>query len=183
MDHKDYSTIEKGFDIVKESPSIKGTVQLIVRRPEQNQREELEEGQLDVKTGLVGDNWATRGSSMTPDGNAHPEMQINIMNSRMIRLITQDKSDWKMAGDQLFVDLDLSKSNLPPGTRLSIGDATLEVTSVPHTGCKKFAERFGRDALKFISTKEGREMQLRGINARVIQSGKVKLGDTISKIT
>lgn len=182
MVYKDYTTIEQGFDIVKESPAIEGSVQMIVIRPEEGQRKELEEGQLDVISGLVGDNWATRGSSKTTDGSAHPEMQINIMNSRMIRLITQDRGDWSLAGDQLFVDLDLSKDNLPPGTRLSIGDATLEVTTVPHTGCKKFAERFGRDALKFISTKEGRELQLRGINAKVVKSGAVRPGDTISKI-
>ncbi|GJM29802.1 MAG: MOSC domain-containing protein [Cyclobacteriaceae bacterium] len=183
MEHKDYSTIERGFEVVKASPSFEGTVQMVVIRPEVNQRKELDEGQLDVEKGLVGDNWATRGSSQTEDGNAHPGMQINIMNSRVIRLVTHDRSEWKMAGDQLFVDLNLSKSNMPPGTRFTVGDATLEVTDIPHTGCKKFAQRFGTDALKFISTKEGKEWQLRGINAKVIKSGAVKLGDTISKIT
>jgi len=178
----DYSTIERGFDVVRQSPAIEGSVQLIVIRPEENQREELEEGELDVEKGLLGDNWSTRGSSKTSDGSAHPEMQINIMNSRMVRLISDDKSDWKKAGDQLFIDLDLSKENVPPGTRLAIGEAVLEVTSVPHTGCKKFAERFGQDALRFISTKEGRELQLRGINARVIEGGKVKLGDRVVKL-
>jgi hypothetical protein len=155
---------------------------MIVIRPEVDQREELEEGQLDVDKGLAGDNWSTRGSSKTPDGHAHPGMQMNIMNSRVAGLISQERGDWKMAGDQLFVDFNLSKSNVPPGTQLTIGDATLEVTEVPHTGCKKFAQRFGTDALKFISTREGKEWQLRGINARVVKSGSVRLGDAISKI-
>jgi hypothetical protein len=179
MNYKEYTTLSQGFDIIKDSPAIEGTVQMIVIRPEVNQRKELDEGMLDEEKGLVGDNWFSRGSSQTPDGSAHPGMQVNIMNSRVIRLITQEQNDWKMAGDQLFVDLNLSKSNVPPGTRLTAGEAILEVTEIPHTGCKKFAERFGTEALKFISTREGKEWQLRGINAKVVKSGAVKLGDPI----
>lgn len=182
MEYKNRDILEQGFDHVKQSHSEQGTLELIVIRPEVNQREVLSEGMLDVDQGLIGDNWAGRGSSETEDGSAHPEMQINIMNSRLAELITQEKSDWKMAGDQLYVDLNLHQDNVPAGTRLSIGEAILEVTAVPHTGCKKFAERFGREALKFISTKEGRRWQLRGINAKVVKGGKVAVGDSVSKI-
>lgn len=182
MKYKDFATLEKGFDIIKESPSIEGILQLIVIRPEVDQRKELDEGVLDEKQGLIGDNWATRRSSRTRNGSAHPDMQINIMNSRVIELISQQRSDWKMAGDQLFVDFDLSKTNVPPGTRLAVGEAILEVTPLPHTGCKKFAQRYGVDALKFISTPSGREWQLRGINAKVVTSGPIKVGDRVTKI-
>jgi len=182
MVHKDLEALQNGFEHIKRSPTDQGTLELIVIRPEEDQRKELENGILDETQGLIGDNWASRGSSKTTDGSAHPGMQINIMNSRIINLITAEKSDWKVAGDQLFVDFNLNKDNVPAGTQLSIGDAILEVTSVPHTGCKKFSERFGVEALKFISTPEGRQWQLRGINARVVKSGKIKVGETITKI-
>ena len=183
MEPKDLETLQNGFEHIKRSPVGKGTVELIVIRPEEDQRQELEEGMLDEIQGLIGDNWMLRGSSKTTDGSAHPGMQINIMNSRIINLITSEKNDWKMAGDQLFVDFNLNKDNVPPGTRLAIDDAILEVTSVPHTGCKKFSQRFGIEALKFISTNEGKQWQLRGINARVVKSGKIKVGAAIAKIT
>ena len=182
MEYKDITALEQGFGHVKQSPAERGTLELIVVRPEVNQRQELSEGMLDVEQGLIGDNWAQRGSSETEDGSAHPEMQINIINSRLARLVTQQQSDWKMAGDQLYVDLNLHQDNVPAGTRLSIGEAILEVTAVPHTGCKKFAERFGREALKFISTKEGKRWQLRGINAKVVKGGKVAVGDSVRKM-
>ncbi len=182
MEYKDRDTLERGFDHVKQSPSAQGRLELIVIRPDVNQREELTQGVLDVEQGLIGDNWAQRGSSQTEDGSAHPEMQINIMNSRLADLVAQQKSDWKMAGDQLYVDLNLNKENLPAGTRLALGEAILEVTAVPHTGCAKFADRFGREALKFISTREGLQWQLRGINTKVIKGGKITVGDRISKI-
>jgi len=182
MEPKDLETLQNGFEHIKRSPTDQGNLELIVIRPEEDQRKELEEGMLDEKQGLIGDNWASRGSSKTTDGSAHPGMQINIMNSRVIELITREKEDWKMAGDQLFVDFNLSKDNVPPGTQISLGGAVLEVTSVPHTGCKKFSQRFGVKALKFISTAEGKQWQLRGINARVVKSGKIKVGEIITKV-
>jgi len=138
---------------------------------------------LNETEGLIGNNWASRGSSKTADGSAHPEMQINIINCRVIDLITQDKDDWKIAGDQLFVDFNLNKDNVPPGTKIAVGAAVLEVTSMPHTGCKKFAARFGVDAVKFISSPKGRQWQLRGINAQVIKTGTIQVGDRLSKIS
>ena len=114
----------------------------ITRRPEIDQREVLDAGQLDVAEGLVGDNWHARGSRQTKDGSAHSEMQLNLMSSRVIALIAQSDERWALAGNRLFVDLDLGKENLPAGTRLALGTAIIEVTSVPHLGCRKFAARF-----------------------------------------
>jgi hypothetical protein len=153
-----------------------------VRRPQTEQREVLAEGTLDRAEGLVGDNWRTRGSSRTADGSSHPDMQLNIMNARVAALVAQHPDRWQLAGDQLFIDLDLSTANLPPGTQLALGSAVIEVTEQPHTGCKKFMARFGLDALKFISSPVGEELHLRGINARVVQSGLIRVGDVATKI-
>ena len=153
-----------------------------MRRPQVEAREVLEEGELHLAEGLVGDNWKTRGSSQTVDGSAHPDMQLNIMNARVIALLAPQKERWALAGDQLYMDLDLSAENVPPGTRLSLGEAVIEVTDQPHTGCKKFAARFGLDALKFISSPIGKQLQLRGINAKVIRSGAIRIGDTVKKV-
>jgi MOSC domain-containing protein YiiM len=109
-------------------------------------------------------------------------MQINIMSARVIALVAMDRERWPLAGDQLFVDLDLSAHNLPPGTRLGIGEAVLEVTPLPHTGCAKFMARFGIDAVKFVNSPEGKELRLRGLNARVVQSGSIRAGDPVRKL-
>jgi hypothetical protein len=148
-------------------------------RPAVGERRETEEGELDVERGLVGDNWFDRGSKRTGDGSAHPEMQLNIMNYRFAALIAGPRDRVPLAGDQLFVDLDLSAANLPPGTRLSAGTAVIEVTSIPHLGCKKFVERFGIDAMKFANSEFGRRHNLRGINAKVVRSGTILAGDTV----
>jgi hypothetical protein len=175
--------LESGLEAIRQSPLNEGTLELIVRRPQDGEREILEEGEIDVHDGLVGDNWSTRGSSSTPDGLAHPEKQITLMNSRVITLLAQHKDSWPLAGDQLFVDLDLSLANLPAGTRLSIGSTIIEVTPPPHTGCRKFVERFGRDAMIFVNSPLGRQLNLRGINAKVVQPGTVRTGDPVRKIT
>ncbi|MEZ4623080.1 MAG: hypothetical protein R2867_47320 [Caldilineaceae bacterium] len=123
--------------------------------------------------GLVGDHWSTCGSSRTADGSAHPDMQLNLMNSRVIALVSQNPERWQLAGDQLFVDLDLSKAHLPAGTQLSMGTAIIEVTAELHTGCAKFVERFGAEAMRFVNSPVGKELCLRGINARVVQPGTI----------
>ncbi len=179
----DMSTLEAGLAVIRQSPQASGVLEMIVRRPAVGQREVLLEGQLDVQSGLVGDNWLTRGSSRTDDGSAHPEMQLNIMNARSIALIAQERERWQLAGDQLFIDMDLSDANLPPGTRLAIGSAIIEITPVPHNGCKKFSARFGVDAVKFVNSPAGKQLHLRGINAKVVQSGSIRAGDTVRKIT
>jgi MOSC domain-containing protein YiiM len=134
-----------------------------------------------LNEGVIGDNWKARGSSKTADGSAHPEMQVNIMNARAIALIAADKTRWPLAGDQLYIDLDLSATNLPPGTRLKLGSVLLEVTPIPHTGCKKFSERFGHDALKFVNSPGVKDLHLRGIHTRIIQPGVIRVGDVVSK--
>ena len=174
--------LEAGLDEVRRSPKDEGTLQLIVRRPERLERELVDEGSLDVDTGLVGDNWLTRGSTVTPDGSANPEMQVTLMNSRVADLVAGGRERWHVAGDQLFVDMDLGRANLPPGTRLAIGTAVLEVSAAPHTGCAKFSERFGKDALRLVSTAVGQELCLRGINTKVVQSGDVRVGDAVRKL-
>lgn len=174
--------LDAGLEHVRQSPQDGGVVVLIACRPKTDEREILEQAELDASEGLVGDNWKTRGSSRTADGSAHPEMQLTLMNSRLISLIAQEQERWALAGDQLFVDLDLSASNVPPGTRLTLGSAVIEVTGQPHTGCQKFAERFGSEALKFINSPLGRQLQLRGINAKVVQAGAIRVGDGVRKV-
>jgi hypothetical protein len=180
--HLTMEALEAGLDEIRRSPRDEGVLTLIVRRPRINEREVLETAELDLTEGLVGDTWKTRGSSRTPDGASHPDMQINIMNSRVIALLAQDRGRWPLAGDQLFIDMDLSAANLPPGTRLALGSAVIEVTDQPHTGCNKFESRFGRDAVKFVNSTVGRELQLRGINAKVVQPGLIRMGDVARKI-
>jgi hypothetical protein len=177
----DLATLESGLDSVRTSPRDDGRLELIVRRPGVGEREVLPEGRLDELDGLVGDTWRARGSRRTPDGSANPGMQVTLMNARAARLVAGPVERWPLAGDQLYVDLDLSTENLPAGTRLTIGDAVIEVTDQPHTGCAKFAQRFGKDAVKFVNSTEGRALNLRGINARVVIGGAIREGDAIRK--
>jgi len=182
MKHLTTSELEAGLDEVSRSPKDGGVLEMIVRRPQVGEREILEEGQLDLVEGLVGDSWKLRTSKRTADGTPHPDMQLNLINSRLVTLVAQDRSRWHLAGDQLFVDLDLSEANVPAGTKLAIGSAVIEVTSQPHTGCAKFLERFGADAMKFVNSRERQHLHLRGINARVVRAGTLRAGDTISKL-
>lgn len=180
--HMNMDELEAGLTEIRQSPKDDGTVAMIVRRPDFGEREVLNEGILDREEGMVGDNWLARGSKQTPDKSAHPEMQLNVMNARIIALVAQDKERWPLAGDQLYFDLDLSVENLPVGQRLAIGSAVIEVTPYPHSGCKKFVSRFGLDAMKFVNSPVGKDLRLRGLNAKVIQPGTVKVGDKIKKI-
>ena len=174
--------LEAGLDQIRQSPKDQGKLELIVRRPEENKREVLEEGQLDLVEGLVGDNWRTKGSSRTTNGLGHPDMQLNVMNARAVAHLAQSKDRWQLAGDQLYVDFDLSEENLSAGDQLVIGTAIIEVTEIPHNGCKKFVERFGLEAMKFVNSPIGKQLHLRGINAKVVQPGMIKTGDVISKV-
>lgn len=181
LNHLTMEQLEASLDHLRQSPKDNGVLELIVIRPDVETREVLNEGQLDIELGLVGDNWSRRGSRKhghSPD----PEMQLNIMNSRVIALVAQEKERWSLAGDQLFLNMDLSKANLPAGSRISIGSAVIEVTAPPHTGCQKFVSRFGLDSMKFVNSSIGKELCLRGINTRVVQSGMVRVGDIARKI-
>jgi hypothetical protein len=181
MKHLTMAELEAGLDVIRRAPKDEGVLELIVRRPRPGEREILEVGELDVRDGLVGDSWKDRSSSRSADGRAHPDMQLNIMSSRVVALVSQDRERWPLAGDQLFVDMDLSAENLPPGTRLLMGTAEIEVTPEPHTGCAKFVERFGVDAMKFVNSELGRRLQLRGVNARVVRPGRIRVGDVAKK--
>ena len=181
MKHLTMEELEAGLEQIRSAPKDEGVLELIVRRPRPGEREILAQGALDLDEGLVGDSWKHRKSNRSADGLAHPDMQLNIMGSRVIALLSQDKTRWHLAGDQLFVDMDLSMANLPPRTQLTLGSAVIEVTDQPHTGCGKFTERFGADAQKFVNSPLGRELQLRGINARVVRAGAIRVGDVVRK--
>jgi hypothetical protein len=174
--------LEQGLNDILQSPKDEGVIDLIVKRPDVDQREVASRGRLDTEQGLVGDNWLSRGSRHMPDGVADPEMQLNIMNSRVVALVADDPERRNLAGDQLYLDMDLSGENLPPGTQLAIGDAIIEITEPPHTGCKKFAARFGCDAMVFVNSGPGKILNFRGINARGLQSGDIKAGDVARKV-
>jgi hypothetical protein len=183
LKHLNMEELQAGLDEIRQAPKDRGTLELIVRRPRTDEREILQVGELDLTQGLVGDTWISRGSSRTPDGSSHPSMQLTVMNVRAAALVAQDRARWALAGDQLYVDLDLSLENLPPWTRLRLGSAIIEVSDQPHTGCKKFVSRFGLDAMKFVNSPVGRQLNLRGINTRVVQPGVIRVGDVVEKIT
>jgi hypothetical protein len=174
--------IEARIEHVLASPRDKGTIELIVARTAIGERMVLEAGEFDVERGLIGDNWFDRGSKRTPDGSAHPEMQVNIMNYRFAELIAGHRNRVPLAGDQLYVDLFLGAENVPPGTRIRAGTAVLEVTELPHLGCKKFVERFGVEAMKYANSEFGRSKNLRGVNAKVVSSGVCRPGEVIELI-
>src|SRR5262245_52872926 len=164
------------------APSDDGRLRLIVRRPAVDERELLDEASLDTTTGLVGYGWLGRGSKSTPDGSADRGTQLTLISTRVLAAIEPDPVRWPLAGDQLYVDLDLSLDALPAGTRLAIGEAVIEVTEVPHTGCAKFSARFGSDALRWINSPEGRARRMRGMNTRVVRSGTIRVGDAIRRV-
>lgn len=180
--HLTMTELEAGLMELGESPRDGGTLEMIVSRPAEGERVVMERGEMDVVQGLIGDNWQARGSRHTEDGSARPEAQITLMNSRVVQTVAGDRDRWALAGDQLYVDLDLSEDNLPAGQRIAIGTAILEITALPHTGCDKFTARYGHDAIRFVNSKEGRAQRRRGIYAKVVQAGTISAGDTISKL-
>ncbi len=182
VEHPSGATLEAGLEEIRQSPPDVGRVALVVRRPSINEREVLAEGVLDPAEGLVGDTWRARGNRHTADGSAHPDMQVNLMNARAAALVAGEVERWPLAGDQLYVDLDLSQAALPPSSRLAVGSAVIEITDQPHLGCAKFAARFGQDALRFVNSTVGRALRLRGVNGKVVSGGRVCPGDVIRKL-
>ena len=177
LPYKTREELEAGFARVLQSPRDGGVLQMIVRRPRHEERETLQQAELSITEGLVGDVWS-QGHAVLP------ETQLTLTNARLIDLLSGGESQfWPLAGDQLYVDMDLSEENLPPGTRLSVGSAILEISKKPHTGCKKFMSRFGLQALEFISAPERKPFHLRGLNARVIQPGNIRVGDMMRKLS
>jgi hypothetical protein len=180
--HLSIAELEAGLDDIMKSPADVGTVELIVCRPAIDMREILNEAWLEAGAGLIGDTWGVRWSSRTADGTPHPDMALTLMNARSAMLVASDPARRMLAGDQIYLDLDLGVANLPPGTRLAIGSAVIEMTDQPHLGCAKFSARFGEDALRFVNSRTGRELRLRGANTRIIRSGVVRTGDVARKV-
>ena len=180
--HLNEEELLAGLDHIRRSPKVEGPLDLIVRRPAINEREVLDQAELDAIQGLVGDTWNRRRSTSTPDGSPNTEMQVTVINSRVAALVAKEKARWPLAGDQLYIDMDLSAENLPAGARVAVGSAIIEVTAPPHLGCRKFVARFGVEAMKFVNSPVGRDLRLRGIHVRVIQAGTIRTGDVARKI-
>jgi len=181
LQHLDRDELDATLEHVRASPA-EGTLELIVQRPAVDERVVLDEARLNTDEGLEGDTWNQRFSKRTDDGSPHPDMQLNIMNARILAAIAQSPDRMQLAGDQLIVDMDLSEANLPAWTKLAIGDAVIEITDQPHNGCAKFSQRFGVEAHRFVNSEVGKELHLRGINARVVTAGTIRSGDTIRKL-
>ena len=180
--HLSLAELQEGLGEILRSPRDRGALRAIVIRPEADARVLLQQCELSPEGGVHGDNWAKGCWMSLPDGRPHPDVQVTLMNARTIALIAQDEGRWPLAGDNLLVDLDLSADNLPSGARLSIGSALLEITAVPHKGCKKFAERYGVDATRFVNSRDGLRLHLRGIYARIVERGVVAVGDAVAKL-
>jgi MOSC domain-containing protein YiiM len=165
------------LDHIRAAPRNEGVFELIATRPAVGERDVLEEAELDVEHGVIGDSWSRRGK------RPNPKAQVAIMSARAAAMIAGEREHWALAGDQLYIDLDLSAANLPPGTRLAIGTAVLEVSDLPHLGCGKFTTRYGADAHDLVNSPEGIALNLRGINTRIVQGGTVRRGDTVRKLS
>lgn len=182
MGHRTTGEMEAALDDIRRAPADDGRVELVVSRPSNGERELLAVGVLDAEVGLVGDNWLERGNRRTPDGSADPLAQLTVVNARLSRLVAVDPDRRALAGDQLHLDLDLDVANLPAGSQLTVGTAVIEVTAKQHLGCAKFVDRFGRDAMRFVNSPQGRALRLRGLNARVVVPGTVRPGDAVRKV-
>ena len=169
--HSSYAELEAALPEIERSPRERGTLSLIVRRPRSGEREVLDTATLDVEEGLVGDRWAL--------GKRRRANQLTVINARLVAALAHGRERWALAGDQLYVDFDVSAEHVPPGSRIRVGAAEIEVSPQPHTGCRLFAERYGRDAQRFAGSERGLALSLRGINAWVVRGAEVRVGDEV----
>ncbi len=184
LPYRSAADLESRLDELHSAPSDAGTVHLVVRRPSAGEREILEEGVLDSESGLVGDNWLARATSRAVAAGRHLDAQVNVMSARMVALLADSPHEQAYAGDQLYLDLDISVANLPTGSRLAFGapgagGPVIEISAKPHNGCAKFVARYGEDAMHFVNSETGKALRLRGFNARVVESGRVRPGDVV----
>ena len=182
MNFQNLEKLQDRINALAPFPSSSGSIEMIIIRPKEGERKSLETGYLDLERGLVGDSWYERSKNKPNSKFPALDTQLTLMNSKIIHIIAETKERWPLAGDQVYVDLDLSKKNLPPGTQLKIGDAIIEITAQPHHGCKSFATRYGLDAMRLVNSKKGRENRYRGVNAKIIVAGEFKLGDVVTRI-
>ena len=181
--HPTLRELELSLPELERSPVERGVIEMICSRPTASRRQVLTEAELDPEQGMVGDDWVRRFCKRTEDGSPHRGMQMAIMNSRVAHAVSGDRARWALAGDQLFVDFDLAADRMVPGARLAVGDAVVQVTDMPHTGCAKFAKRFGADALRFLNSPRGRAMNMRGIFVEIVTGGTVRVGDSIEVVS
>jgi hypothetical protein len=181
--HLPLDELHAGLDHIRAAPKGEGRLEAIVARPAHGERLDLASAEISFAGGVAGDHWAKGCWKSLADGRPDPDVQICIMNARCIGLIAGERANWPPAGDNLFIDMDLTPENMPPGTRLSIGEAVIEITAIPHNGCESFIARYGRDACVFVNTGEGKRMRLRGIYARVVKDGRVSVGDRVAKVS
>jgi MOSC domain-containing protein YiiM len=182
MEQRESRDFDGYLAAIREASTDEGRLELIVRRPAVDDRETLQEAALDTSDGLVGDGWASRGSRATHDGSADLEAQLTLISTRVLQAIEPDRERWPLAGDQLYVDFNLSQESLPAGSRLAIGSAIIQVSETPHTGCAKFSARFGSDALRWINSPIGRAHRMRGLNARIVEGGTIRTGDVVRRV-
>ena len=180
--HRPQKELQRGLPHVQASPTDYGKLDAIIIRPTENERRSLERCQLSPDGGVHGDSWAHGCWLSLENGAPHPDVQIAIINSRTIELLASSKERWSLAGDNLYVDLDLSRANLKTGDLLRLGECLIEITDQAHNGCRKFAERYGKDAVAFVNSAAGKELRLRGVYAKVIEAGEIQVGDVISKV-
>ncbi|HEX6300615.1 MAG TPA: MOSC domain-containing protein [Acidimicrobiia bacterium] len=177
--HRTTEELQAMVDGILAAPKDAGPIEMIVRRPGENEREIVQSAELTKEQGLIGDSWISR---VDENGDPHLPAQLTLMNSRVADAVAVTRERWPLAGDQIYVDMDISKENLPPGARIQVGSAVVEISGVPHTGCDKFAGRFGKEALRFANVGVGRDNRFRGVNAFVVEPGSFQVGDKIAKL-
>ena len=174
--HLRLDELNAGLDTILEAPEDGGLIQMLIVRPADDERTTPDFVEVSAEEGTHGDHWSKGESRYEPD------VQIAIMSSRVLDLVSGGRDRWPLAGDNIIVDMDLSQTNLVPGQKLEAGSAILEITEIPHRGCAKFSARFGADALRFVNLGRAAELRLRGVYARVVQPGQIAVGDQINKL-